>query len=113
MRLLVLCIQVVLTVVMNIVSSALAITAIVLYSVALAQIRYIYECELPKREPDDRYYWTTASPSKKAQLDELFEIKLENYRRCEQNKHLIQVITFANFRKKIFWGIYKVQFLKQ
>ncbi|XP_017308278.1 uncharacterized protein tmem176l.1 [Ictalurus punctatus] len=83
---------VVLTVVMNIVSSALAITAIVLYSVDLAQIRYIYGCELPKREPDDRYYWTTASPSKKAQLDELFEIKLENYRRCEQNKHLIQTI---------------------
>ncbi|XP_053467974.1 uncharacterized protein tmem176l.1 [Ictalurus furcatus] len=83
---------VVLTVVMNIVSGALAITAIVLYSVSLAQIRYIYGCELPKREPEYQYYWTTASPSKKAQLDEIFEIKLENYRRCEQNKRLIQTI---------------------
>ncbi|KAF4076089.1 hypothetical protein AMELA_G00226620 [Ameiurus melas] len=83
---------VVLTVVMNIVSGALAITAIVLYSVDLAQRWYFQECDLPKRQQDDLYQWTTASPSKKAQMDELFEIRLENYRGCEQSTHLLKTI---------------------
>ncbi|MCI4391209.1 hypothetical protein PGIGA_G00131410 [Pangasianodon gigas] len=83
---------VVLTVVMNIVSAALAITAIVLYSVDLAQTRY-YLCESPERRQDTYYYWTTASPSKKAEWDEIFQRKLEIYRVCQENQLTMKTIS--------------------
>ncbi|MCJ8745447.1 hypothetical protein PDJAM_G00130210 [Pangasius djambal] len=82
---------VVLTVVMNIVSAGLAITAIVLYSVDLAQTRY-YWCQAPeRRDPYD--YWTTASPLKKADWDEVFKRKLEVYRVCQENQLIMKTIS--------------------
>lgn len=97
-RLLIVCIQVVLTVMMNIVSAALAITTIVLYSVDLVGRQYNYWCHLPDRQEDDRYSWTTASPAKKAEQEEIYQMKLERYRVCQEHKLIMKVITLANFR---------------
>lgn len=97
---LVLCMQIVLTVVMNITSAALAITAIVLYSLELGR-NYYYWCEPPKSE-QHLYSWTTQSTLKR---DEIFEKKRENYRICEESRKLVQVITFANFRQKVVFDL--------
>ncbi|KAF7692038.1 hypothetical protein HF521_011005 [Silurus meridionalis] len=76
---------VVLTVMMNIVSSALAITAIVLYSVHLGENNYWNMCNVPERQNNYRYYWTTASPSKRAEWDAAYELKLKDYTACLEN----------------------------
>lgn len=90
---------------MNIVSAALAITAIVLYSVDLAEGRYNYWCNRPEHQKDNLYSWTTATPSKKAEWDKTFEKQLENYRVCEENWYLMKVITFVNFRQKVVFDL--------
>ncbi|KAI5092428.1 hypothetical protein C0J45_18059 [Silurus meridionalis] len=76
---------VVLTVMMNIVSSALAITAIVLYSVHLGENNYWNMCNVPERQNNYRYYWTTASPSKRTEWDAVYELKLKDYTACLEN----------------------------
>lgn len=97
MYFLILCTQVVLTVVMNIVSTALALTAIVFYAVDIAvSEHHNYWCELPTRQEDGRYFWTTASPAKKAEWEEIFERKMKDYRICQENQLVMKVITFAN-----------------
>ncbi|XP_060756380.1 uncharacterized protein tmem176l.1 [Neoarius graeffei] len=78
---------IVLTVVMNITSAALAITAIVLYSLELGR-NYYYWCEPPKSE-QHLYSWTTQSTLKR---DEIFEKKRENYRICEESRKLVQLL---------------------
>lgn len=98
MHLLILCLQVILIVVMNIVSAAFAIAATVLYSVDLRQRHYKYFCRLPKRRDDSWYYWTTASPARKAEWEKDFQGKLESYTVCEEIRVIMQVI-MANFRK--------------
>lgn len=92
MHLLLLCMQVVLTVMMNIVSTALAVTSIVLYSVDLAQTPYRYWCRMPKQQ-ENYYVWTTASPVKKAKLEEIYQQRLENYRVCVENELMLKVIS--------------------
>ncbi|TSK20113.1 Membrane-spanning 4-domains subfamily A member 12 [Bagarius yarrelli] len=82
---------VVLTVLMNIVSSALAITNIVLYSVDLARGPMYNRCQFPDRQ-QDVYSWTTASPSKKAMQDKIYEEKLKDYRSCQANSLIMQKI---------------------
>lgn len=85
--------QVFLTILMNIASAALAITSIVNYSMDLADKRFWDTCNVPKRQ-DDGYYWITPSPSKIAILDEDFKKRLETYSVCEENKQIIQVMTY-------------------
>lgn len=92
MCLLISCTQVVLTVMMNIVSTALAVTAIVLYSVDLVHRSYGYMCELPHRGSDSVYAWTTASPAKKAKWEKIYQNRLEIYRACEEDMLVMKVI---------------------
>ncbi|XP_060717500.1 uncharacterized protein LOC132840117 [Tachysurus vachellii] len=79
-----------LTVLMNIMSAALAITFIVKYSMDLATRPRWSKCEDPAANEGYRYSWTTPSPTKKAMLDEIFEKKLEDYRVCKENWLIIQ-----------------------
>ncbi|KAF5899082.1 transmembrane protein, partial [Clarias magur] len=77
-----------LIVLMNIVSAGLSIAAIVLYSLDLKEQGY-YWCREPERH-QERYYWTTPSPSKRAEWDEIFEKQLEEYRLCKQNRLIVK-----------------------
>ncbi|XP_062841672.1 uncharacterized protein tmem176l.1 [Trichomycterus rosablanca] len=79
------------TVMMNVVGVALAITGIVLYSVDLARGPYFYGCS-PPDEKGYRYSWTTPSPSRRDALDETYQKKLEDYSVCMNNKHIIQMV---------------------
>lgn len=107
--------QICCTVVMNLVSTGLAITAIVLYSVNISSIRYVDDCS-PREDPYGYrygygygYYTTTVSPEKKDLLEEMME-------NCKRRRHFYMVCHFLNKNKMMFYIIclyYKIMFVNK